>query len=150
MQGVALSVAKGVDISDQNEALRRENADLYSQIKALSQRIAQGSAGEIDSHHTCDTVGAFGQGRGLSLTAWRTSGASSICSCNCDLTTFSCARNSFCALIVLFAALLDLVARFDCSMDTALVVCGLLCRAGLSVGAGSRVTHSRGSHVCHD
>jgi len=67
--GVALSAVKGVDISDQNEALRRENADLYSQIKALSQRIAQGSAGEIDSHQTCLTVGAFGQGLGLSLTA---------------------------------------------------------------------------------
>jgi hypothetical protein len=102
MQGVAMSVAKGVDISDQNEALRRENADLYSQIKALSQRIAQGSAGEIDLHQTCDTVGAFGQGRGLALTAWSTSGASATCSCNCDLTTISCARNTFCALIVLF------------------------------------------------
>jgi hypothetical protein len=119
MQGVALSAAKGVDISDQNEALRRENADLYSQIKALSQRIAQGSAGEIDSHQTCDTVGAFGQGRGLSLTAWPTSGASAICSCNCDLTTFSCARNSCC-----FAALLVLVARFDRSIDSALWYAG--------------------------
>jgi hypothetical protein len=33
------------EISDQNEALRRENADLYAQIKALSHRLAQGSAG---------------------------------------------------------------------------------------------------------
>lgn len=30
---------------DPTEALRRENADLYAQIKALSQRLAQGSAG---------------------------------------------------------------------------------------------------------
>mmetsp|Transcript_21467 Transcript_21467/g.53939 ORF Transcript_21467/g.53939 Transcript_21467/m.53939 type:complete len:556 (+) Transcript_21467:40-1707(+) len=33
------------DISEQNEALKRENAQLYAQIKALSQRLAQGSAG---------------------------------------------------------------------------------------------------------
>ena len=41
------SNAHGSQISDQNEALRRENADLYAQIKALSQRLAQGSAGEF-------------------------------------------------------------------------------------------------------
>lgn len=35
-------------ISDQNEALRQENADLYAQIKALSQRLAQGSAGGFE------------------------------------------------------------------------------------------------------
>jgi len=34
------------EISEQNEALKRENAQLYAQIKALSQRLAQGSAGE--------------------------------------------------------------------------------------------------------
>eukprot|EP00285_Hemiselmis_virescens_P010692 CAMPEP_0173389334 /NCGR_PEP_ID=MMETSP1356-20130122/11438_1 /TAXON_ID=77927 ORGANISM="Hemiselmis virescens, Strain PCC157" /NCGR_SAMPLE_ID=MMETSP1356 /ASSEMBLY_ACC=CAM_ASM_000847 /LENGTH=553 /DNA_ID=CAMNT_0014346461 /DNA_START=38 /DNA_END=1699 /DNA_ORIENTATION=- len=33
------------EISEQNEALKRENAQLYAQIKALSQRLAQGSAG---------------------------------------------------------------------------------------------------------
>lgn len=37
--------AHTAEVSDQNEALRRENADLYAQIKALSQRLAQGSAG---------------------------------------------------------------------------------------------------------
>ena len=40
--------AHSAEISDQNEALRRENADLYAQIKALSQRLAQGSAGGSD------------------------------------------------------------------------------------------------------
>ena len=40
------SNAHSSEVSDQNEALRRENADLYAQIKALSQRLAQGSAGE--------------------------------------------------------------------------------------------------------
>jgi hypothetical protein len=39
--------AHTAEVSDQNEALRRENADLYAQIKALSQRLAQGSAGEF-------------------------------------------------------------------------------------------------------
>jgi hypothetical protein len=34
------------EITEQNEALKRENAQLYAQIKALSQRLAQGSAGE--------------------------------------------------------------------------------------------------------
>eukprot|EP00961_Rhodomonas_salina_P038478 516983-Rhodomonas_salina.3 len=33
------------EISEQNEALKRENAQLCAQIKALSQRLAQGSAG---------------------------------------------------------------------------------------------------------
>lgn len=37
--------AQGGDAGDTNEALRRENADLYAQIKALSYRLAQGSAG---------------------------------------------------------------------------------------------------------
>ena len=48
------SNANGSQISDQNEALRRENADLYAQIKALSQRLAQGSAGEFPPlRHVC-------------------------------------------------------------------------------------------------
>ena len=38
--------AKMPEITEQNEALKRENAQLYAQIKALSQRLAQGSAGE--------------------------------------------------------------------------------------------------------
>jgi len=42
------SNAHSAEISDQNEALRRENADLYAQIKALSQRLAQGSAGGFE------------------------------------------------------------------------------------------------------
>jgi len=122
MAGLASVDAKGVYISDHNEALRRENAELNLKIKELSHRLAQGSAGEIDSHQTCLSVAALVQGRGLSLTAWSTSGASATCSCNCDLITFSCARNSFCALMVLFSALLILVARFDHSTDNALVV----------------------------
>ena len=50
------SNAHSSQISDQNEALRRENADLYAQIKALSQRLAQGSAGEFPPWHVCTVV----------------------------------------------------------------------------------------------
>ena len=38
-------MSHGAELSEQNEALRRENAELYAQIKALGQRLAQGSAG---------------------------------------------------------------------------------------------------------
>lgn len=51
------SNAHSSQVSDQNEALRRENADLYAQIKALSQRLAQGSAGEFPPlQHVCTAV----------------------------------------------------------------------------------------------
>ncbi len=52
MEVLSLSGAQGPDISDQNEDLRRENADLHSQIKSLRERIARGSAGEINSQQT--------------------------------------------------------------------------------------------------
>ena len=47
---MSTSNAHSADGGDPTEALRRENADLYAQIKALSQRLAQGSAGRCSCH----------------------------------------------------------------------------------------------------
>jgi hypothetical protein len=119
------SNAHGSQISDQNEALRRENADLYAQIKALSQRLAQGSAGEFAAAACLHC--RVSRSRAWSLEP-RPGG-----------TIHRGQRRP------------PLTSRLgESSGPHGTLMIWLVSRAGLSTGAGGGAAHARGAHVSDD
>ena len=66
-----------MDVTDQNEALKKENAQLYAQIRALSQRLAAGSAGRVPT--TCVTARDLASFKMLVVPAGPGEGTNAIC-----------------------------------------------------------------------
>jgi hypothetical protein len=66
-----------MDVTDQNEALKKENAQLYAQIRALSQRLAAGSAGRVPN--TCVTARDLAFFKMLVVPAGHVEGTDAIC-----------------------------------------------------------------------